>query len=337
MSIPFLDRIFDNWKNPEYEGFMEMLPHSPSKISTFDSELVEKLKIDIEQIQYLQPNIKPLDEYEKTKKGLLKFLSDRNFKFAHPRDPIKVYKMRGVGYEDNDYIKRYLNTDMKYILQVSFGNGTVTMDMLENTNAYIVTYSLYKYEYSWYAKMFIDYNFPNRHNFLIGMSQTKSMWYNIPKIKFDMIYYDGSRNYSDVYETIKDCKEYSDRNTIILLSSVVPHQGWGHGPYVAMLKLIKDDIVTFIEHIKIPGLYGDYTSGLAVLKYNFDIQTPNILPYKDIEINIPLYEFSHYIKEPGTLSKDTVEYYVKKLIEEGITIDDYLRKDLKDKYNINID
>lgn len=362
MSIPFLDRILDNWHNQDYEGFSELLPRTNFILKTVDYELLDKMKLDIEQVQYLEPALKPIDSYPKTKEGLFQFLSDRNFKTAHPRDQIKAYKITGGDNQaDIEVLKRFLNMDMEYVLQIAFGSGAIVMDILENTKAYVITHSLYRFEHSWYGKIFIDYNFPNRHVFHMGMSTetVKSSWFSTPDIKYDFILYSGSRQHMDVYNLIKECKQWSHPGTIIYLTAVVPHQGWGYGPYVAMNHLLKDGIVYFVEHIKTPGFYGDFTNGIAILKYNFDdnmtppsdssspIYNKNLykkLPLKmmkDIEIEIPLYELSYYIRnakdKDARLPIDMVIYYLKRFIKEGVPLDKWILGDLKQLYGITVE
>jgi hypothetical protein len=337
MSIPFLDRFLTNWENPNYEGFYEVLPHFISKIPNVDTEILYKIKSDIEQVQYLQPTSKQISSYEKNLNGLFEFLSDMNFKITYPMSTIKSYKILNIEL-NSDIIKKYINMDMNYILQIGFGSGAITMEFLEHTRAYIITNSIYKFEYSWYSKMFIDYNFPSRHTFIMGssISAVQLLKYTIPKIKFDLIYYSDNRSYLDTYNIIKKYKEWSHPRTIILMNAIAPHQGWGHNSYVAMLNLIKDKIVSFVEHIKIPGYYDLYTNGLAILKYNFDDNTAKLSTdiLKSIEINIPSYEFSYYIKD-GKLLKDVVLCYLKKLLKYGIN--NKLRTDLKNQYKITID
>lgn len=360
MSIPFLDRIFENWHNPDYEGFSEVLPRTNHVPTTIDLEFVQKMKLDIDQIQFLEPTIKSIDSYPKNKKGLFQFLNDRNFIQGHPREQMKAYKITGGDNPpDSDVLKKYLTMDMEYILQISFNNGGMTMDLIENTKAYIVTHSSYKFEYSWYSKMFMDYNFPNRHMFHMGIDENtiKLQSFSTPQIKYDLIVYAGSRQYKDVYNIIKECKNWSHPETVIYITAVAPHRGWGHGPYVAMNKLLKDGIVYFVEHVKATGYYGDYTNGMAILKYKFDnaSQTdPNSPIYnkplydriptkilKEIEIEIPLHEFIYYIRDAKNkgikLQLDMVIYYLKIFIKEGVPLDEWLLKDLKQEYGLTIE
>ena len=362
MSIPFIDRVISNWSDPEYSGFNEVLPRTEFRLPTMDSEILEKMKLDIEQVQYLEPVLKSINTYSKNRQGLADFLSDRNFKVAHPNDKIRAYKIPG-GDNPNEYetLRKFLNMDMEYILQIAFGSGSFVVEMLENTKAYVLTHSLYRFEHSWYAKMFIDYNYPNRHLFYMGntLATIKTMEYSSPNIKVDLIHYAGSRQYQDVYDIIKDCKKWSHPDTVIIITAVVPHRAWGHGPYIGMNKLLKDGIVTFIEHVKVPGFYGEYTNGLAILKYNFDENIPpkfssssylnnkksyNTLPLniiKEIEIEIPLHELIYHIRNSVNndtrLNLDMVIYYVKKFIKEKIPLSDALLKDLKQYYGVTVD
>lgn len=341
MSLELIDRFLDAWEDPNYDGMIEQLTYLESNPWSLDSEITSKLVKDIEQVRFLRPSLLKMSEYSRDRNGLIKFYTDHNFVSGNPKNIKNAYTM--VAYPSQyelDCINKYLNDDIKYIMQISFAEGLLALNFLEKTKAYLVTFAHFRQEYSFYGKMFIESLFPGRQQLILGIPQVNIPSYSLdkePHTKFDLISYAGSRRYDDVFNIIVDCRRYAHDNTIVLLNYVSPHLGPGIGIYIGMNKLIREGILTFIEHIRIPGPYGDYSSGMAFLKYNTSgiPQKLDTKIYKSIEINIPLYEFTHYVMD-SKKSPDlgVIKDYINKLNKAGIELDDYLKEYLLKNYNI---
>jgi len=60
---------------------------------------------------------------------------------------------------------------------------------------------------------------------------------------------------------------------------------------------------------------------------------------KSMEINIPLFEFTHYLfdahKKGNKLPLDIVKYYIKKLLDVGTIFDEYVMKHINLEYGIS--
>lgn len=349
MSLEYIDRILASWEDPEYEGIIEQLTFHKYIESSLDTDINKKLIKDVEQIRFLRPSVLKMSEYSKDKKGLIEFYKDHNFVQTHPRNVVNAYRM--MSFPDQaelDAINKYIREDTKFIMEVGFGEGLRALNFLENSNANLITFSDFKQEYSFYGKMFLENMYSNRHIIIFGLTKNSIPNFSLdkePHIKFDLIHYSNSRKYYEIYEEILNCVKYTSEKTILIIDNVCPHIPAGTGPYVAMNKLIKDGVVSFVEHIKIPGAYGDYSSGIAILKFNkySENDTTGKLPldvYKSIEIKLPLYEFTNYLidnfKNDHHIDVDVIKLYLNRLTKAGVELDDVIKKYLKEYYEIEV-
>jgi len=348
MSLELIDRILASWEDPDYGGIIEQLSFHKYKESSLDIEINKKLIKDIEQIRFLKPSIIKMSEYSKDKEGLIAFYKDHNFIQAHPRELVNAYRMMPFPEQDElDKINKYLH-NAKFIMQVGFGEGLRSLNFLENSNAKLVIFSDFKHDYSFYGRHFLDELYRDRHCIVFGITKNSIPNFSLDKeshIKFDIIHYNNNRKYYEIYEEVLNCLKYTDENTILMLDGVCPHIPSGTGPYVAMNKLIRDGILTFVEHIKINNAEDTYINGIAILKFNKnnqDYQTKIPLSeYKNIELKMPLYEFTNFIidnfRNDEPVEKELVELYLHRLINAGVEIDKTLKNYLSDHYSIYID
>lgn len=349
MSLELIDRILESWEDPEYEGIIEQLTFHKYIESSLDTDINKKMIKDIEQIRFLKPSILKMSEYSKDKKGLIEFYKDHNFIQAHPREVINAYRMMPFPEQDElDKINRYIYPDVKFIMQVGFGEGLRSLNFLENSNAKLVIFSDFKQDYSFYGRHFLDELYRDRHCIIFGLTKQSIPNFSLdkePHIKFDVIHYNNSRKYYEIYEEILSCVKYTDEDTILMLDGVCPHIPSGTGPYVAMNKLIREGVLRFVDHIKVNSLADDYINGIAILKFNKNNPDyPRRLPpneYKSIELKMPLYEFTNFIidnyRNDEPVEKELVELYLQRLIKAGVEIDNTLKNYLIDHYSIYTD
>ena len=346
MSLEIVDRVLRNWKDPKYTGFNETLSNFNNIEPPADKGMVYRTQLSLDDCRFLKPNKNVIEEYETSMEGLRSFYRDHNIiEVKHDRIKINAYKMRYPQFTITyDEILKYMTSDTKYILDISYRNKFMALHCLINSNAYVISADNLYHEYNWYGKNFIDAKFPGRNltisNYLFDTDQNKLLVKMHPDLKLDIIYLHMSKNEDVVYKIITMHRRFADENTIIILDSVCPHQGWGIGPYIAMNKLIQEGVLLFMKHT--PTDFDYMLNGLAVLKYNFDPtykQKLTLQNYIDMEINIPLMEFTNFIITDSTRSETQVTenmilLYKNKFAEYDIAFDDYLKKILKEKHNI---
>jgi hypothetical protein len=325
MSLELIDQILESWKDPNYEGITNNFT-----FNIVNDNLNEKIIKDIEQIRYLKPNTNKLNEYSKDKQGLIQFYKDHNFIYASSKKIHKAYNMLPFPSQyELDQINKYLTKDIKFIMQIGFEEGLRSLNFLENSKAHLIIFSDFKQEYSYYGRYFIEEIYPLRHTTILGLTKNSISNFSLdkePHIKFDLIYCGDNKKYYEMYEDIFNCVKYTHDNTILILSNVCPHISMDS--YAVMNRLIKEGIISLVEHIKIPGKLGDYTRGIAILKFNKTENIMDISVYKNIEIKIPLYELSNYIDDHinDLLDIDLINAYVDKITKAGIKLDNKLEK-----------
>lgn len=335
MSLEFIDRLLKNWKDSNYKGINELSSYMEYIEPSDDYYINRKLIRDIEEVRYLIPSMKKLEEYGNTMDDLLEFYNNLNFieggfnrKVAHYKIPFRPQKEM---FDDiNNYLK---DNSIKFIAEVGSDCSFHTMNLIQNSNARLITFSHMMYEYSWYSKLFIDNKYPGRSFLIFGHTK-----YTIPaftfgredNIIFDLIFVN---KYSKdmTYLSILDMRQFADKNTIIILNNVYPTRGWGIGSYMAMNKLILEGVVKLIK-------YNKYDSnGIAILQYCYNGEDNKLTndQYREIEIDIPAYEFAEYIKQNDNLDSDLIKLYIKKFKDNGLEIDDYLINLINQKVSDN--
>ena len=319
MSLKLIDKILENWKDPDYEGIIIDID---IKNPTVDELTHNKIIKDIEELRYIKPSNTKINSYESNQ--LLDYYNDYNFKS-------NGYEINDKGFKYEIIINDILKKNTKHILEVGFNAGFLTSLFLFNSDAHVTSIGLMNYNYTWYGKLFIDYKFQNKHTFI--MSTINNL---VPlqrhNIKYDIIWIDG--NYPNLYETILNLREHSNSDTTLVISSICPHIKLDS--YITILKLIKEGILSLYDHIKINKKYKD---SLVMMKFD-NIQQVNAKLLKSIELNIPLEEFRKYIYYKNgdvEFSNSNIKLYANKLIEEGIILDKKLLNYIKENFNINIE
>lgn len=346
MSLEIVDRVLRNWEDPNYKGFDEFLASFWQIGDQPDNGLVYRTQLMLENCKYLKPNKKKVKYYDTTISGMRDFYKDHNIiEVIHDRVKLNAYKMRypnpAITLEE---LVRYITPDTKYILDMSLLGCFSVLHMLINSNAYIVSTDSLYFEYNWYGKSFIDSKFPGRH-LLISTNLYEAVDNKLlekihPDLKFDLMYMRLTKRKERVYSDIVMYKKFATEDTILILESVTPHKGWGIGQYVAMCQLINEGVLILLKHI--PTDFDYQLNGLAVLKYNFDptyVQKLELKDYIEMEINVPMMEFTRVVEEEvknktGLVNEYFVKTYREKFAKFGLEYDDFIKKIFKDEFGI---
>ena len=348
MSLELVDRILRNWEDPNYRGFNETLSHLWEFGPQYDLGIIYRTQLTLDNCRYLRPNKNVIDQYETNIEGLRAFYKDHNMiEVKHERIKINGYKIRFPPFAITiEEVLRHITPNTKYILDTSRNGGYMALSCLINSNAYVISVDNVYYEYDWYGKSFIDAKFPGRSlmisNYMFDTDQNRLLIKMHPDLKLDVIYINIATHENQAYKNIVMYRRFATENTVIILESVCPHQGWGIGQYTAMNMLIEEGVLLFIKHMPTDP---EYTwSGLAILKYNFDPtykQKLTLQDYINMEINVPLMEFTQFVvtssvESETPISEEIVRTYQDKFAKYGLVFDEYLKKILKEKHNIII-
>lgn len=150
-------------------------------------------------------------------------------------------------------IKKLLNKDQKYIMEIGFNAGHSSELFLENTNAYIYSFDigLHFNEYLKYGKTYINKNYPNRHTLVFGNSKESvpRFFKNHQDIKFDVIFIDGGHDYDVALADLLNSKNMAHENTILIVDDVIKNNpdfvaGYTIGPTQAWNECLNKNIIT---------------------------------------------------------------------------------------------
>lgn len=349
MSLEVIDKIFTDWKNPDYEGFTDMLASFYSRPKELNNKKSYRIMIDAENNKHILINKNALDTYGNTEEELLRFYGDYNMKnFFEKRDDNtnKVYNLRHT----TDYpmlheiIQKYINVDSEYNLNLGFLSGFIAVYLLNITNSHVISIDKLFYDNHYFGKNFVDAKFPGRHTLLVGTPTYLHEYLenNYGDVKFGFMYIDKSREKDHAYNYLKMLRQFADENTHVLLFATTPHQTWGIRVYHSMIRAISEGIVTLVEHTPIDKIY---FASIAILKFNFKegyVQKIPIKKYIQMEYKIALREFNSFLyqdfeNKTNQVNEDFIKQYQKKFAEFGITFGADTLKILKEKFNIELE
>jgi hypothetical protein len=142
------------------------------------------------------------------------------------------------------------------ILEIGFNAGHSSDFFLSNFDCRVVSFDINSHCYTQFAKMFIDYKYPDRHQLIIGD--------NLPEYKYEIIFINGGKIIAK--QDLENYKRFAHPSTLVIMNGTMYNDSWiepwNHGPNQAW-----KDSITFIKH-----LHGvDYTSGRGMSwgKYKF--------------------------------------------------------------------
>jgi len=148
-------------------------------------------------------------------------------------------------------------------MEIGFSAGHSAETLLKNNpNLNLVSFDIGSSYYVQTAKEYIDKEYPGRFTLIIGDSvQTVPRYINDNKGKtFDLIFIDGNHEYAFAKKDIDNCKQLSNKDTIIIVDDIMYDERWEAdwtiGPTKAWKEYISDGKIIELgrnEYNKEPG------------------------------------------------------------------------------------
>jgi len=235
--------------------------------------------------------------------------------------------------------KKNTGRDPEHIAEIGFNAG-VSSSFYLSKGFDVVSFDLGFHSYCFYAKLWIDKKYPNKHTLINGSSfRSIPTFTKLSDVKFDIIFIDGDHTFFGAYWDIINCKNISHPDTLIILDNVVPHRGVGEGVYRAMLRALDDRYISYLGNAEIYQYGEEYHDGSALIKYNFDDDeySTDEVDFKDIEKKVLSYTICRIINDVSISREEFKEIY-KIYLEHEDEISDYTKNKImkvNKRFNFN--
>ena len=167
------------------------------------------------------------------------------------------------------------------VMEIGFNAGhSAEIILKNNTSLKLTSFDLGRHEYVAHAKEFIDMNYPNRHNLILGDSRISVPDY-IEKnkdTKFDVIFIDGGHDYDIAKSDLENCIYLAHNETIVIMDDTIFIRGleapWTIGPTTTWLEHLHQNKV-----IELNRRY--YCSGKGMTWGKYVFEENNITPQQN--------------------------------------------------------
>ena len=208
-----------------------------------------------------------------------KYLKLKNSESLNYKNLTEYYKTNNIRILEGNSTESQLQSEFlnKYkesftnVLEIGFNAGHSSEIFLgSNPNSKITSIDVGYWYYGKFGVEFLNNKFPNRLKVIFKDSiLALNDFSTIPENKiFNFIYIDGNHSYDYAYNDIKNCKKFSDKETLVAIDDVVIDDKnrtlANTGPTQAWLDLLKEDYITEVE----VAHFLDINRGVAVGRFN---------------------------------------------------------------------
>jgi predicted O-methyltransferase YrrM len=164
-------------------------------------------------------------------KDIRKYLKNKGFKYFegslyNQKEQIELY---------NDLLKNKKNG-----LQIGFNAGDSANLFLSINEGILLSIDINSHEYVEYANEYINNKYPNRHKLIVGDSTLV-----LPKLEkniYDYIFIDGGHSFKVANQDIINCKNFSNKNTLIIIDDYVENEEWIRSYNKGVIKAVNNNI-----------------------------------------------------------------------------------------------
>ena len=187
-------------------------------------------------------------------------------------DFYKLYKTKLIEgnvqqYKDQSKYLDIYSKNASKILEIGFNAGhSAELFLKGNSNTIVTSVDIGFWYYCKFGREFLNKKYPNRLNVIFEDSKKIS---KVIQEKYDLIFIDGNHSYEYALNDLKNCKNFSHRQTYIILDDVEKDKDfqrpYNFGPTKAWEELISEKIIEEVDYVRF-----DKARGCTVGKFIFD-------------------------------------------------------------------
>lgn len=153
-----------------------------------------------------------------------------------------------------DYLRRLVRqSNARLVGEIGFNAGFSSLAFLSaGADVKVVSFDIGCHEVVSSAKEFVDAQYPDRHELILGDSAL-----SVPKFRadnpdavFDIIFIDGGHEYEQARQDISNMRALSHPGTSVVVDDLTPWFWWGEGPTLAWTEAVSQGTLTPVEIVK---------------------------------------------------------------------------------------
>lgn len=156
--------------------------------------------------------------------------------------------------EQQDYLRSVVErSSARLVGEIGFNAGFSSLAFLgASPGVKVVSFDIGCHEVVNHAKEFVDAQFPNRHELILGDSALTVPEYRVqhPDTFFDIVFIDGGHEYEQARDDLLNMRALSRPGTCVVLDDLTPWFWWGEGPTRAWIEAISQGMISPVEMYK---------------------------------------------------------------------------------------
>lgn len=152
--------------------------------------------------------------------------------------------------QESDFLRNIVSSEsIKNVMEIGFNAGhSAELFLSSNKKINLVSFDIGDHDYVNIGKKFIDDNYPDKHELIIGNSlETVPKYIQEKKMKFDLIFIDGGHSYDVANGDLLNCKKLAHDKTIVILDDTMNNTNhindWNIGPNRAWKEAKENKII----------------------------------------------------------------------------------------------
>jgi len=311
------------------------------------SPKLRKTKYEEYALTIRDKNGKPMSLPDPQKETILEFIQRAGYSLRDLEGGTPLpHEKNAKRYASTELFQRLVRqNNIRSIGEIGFNAGVSAFIFLtelrkkwtdEDSAWFVVSFDYGIHPYVFYAKLYIDACFPNRHVLITGDSkQSVPNTFHILKPKnpqWDLLFIDGDHTLEGAYKDLVNMKLFANEKSLVVLDNMAPHRGVGMGVYLAVKKLFEEGQIILDEWLELK----DYHDSMLVCRYKFQNSAPGKinLDWKHAERRVAVWEAtrnydSHRTKENFIKFVKRIKEIIEK--EEG-EVNNYTKNKIQKEY-----